>query len=157
MTPAIALLKKKGIAHRIYTYVHDPASPAYGLEAAEKLGLPVACVFKTLIVTLEGQEKGVALVPVHQTLNLKELARVAGVRKVGMASHADAERVTGYVVGGISPLGQKKRLRTFIDHSVQALDPVFVSAGRRGLEVALSPCDLQSLTDAVVAAIAQAD
>lgn len=155
MTPAITLLRKKGIVHAIHSYVHDPASPAYGLEAAEKLGLPTHCVFKTLIVTLDGREHVVALVPVHHTLNLKELARTAHARKAAMALAADAERATGYIVGGISPLGQKKRLRVFIDESAKTLERVFISAGRRGLEIELSPADLAQATGAHYAALSQ--
>lgn len=139
MTPAIDLLKKAKAEHRIYSYEHDPKSASYGLEAAEKLGLEPARVFKTLLACSEKNELLVAVVPVTGSLDLKALAHAANVKKADMADPAAAQRATGYLVGGISPLGQKKRLRTFIDSSAQALPSIFVSAGRRGLEVELAP------------------
>ncbi|MCI0915729.1 Cys-tRNA(Pro) deacylase [Pseudomonas stutzeri] len=139
MTPAIDLLKKAKAEHRIHSYEHDPKSASYGLEAAEKLGLEPARVFKTLLVCSEKNELLVAVVPVTGSLDLKALAHAANVKKADMADPAAAQRATGYLVGGISPLGQKKRLRTFIDSSAQALPSIFVSAGRRGLEVELAP------------------
>lgn len=139
MTPAIDLLKKAKAEHRIHSYEHDPKSASYGLEAAEKLGLEPARVFKTLLACSEKNELLVAVVPVTGSLDLKALAHAANVKKADMADPAAAQRATGYLVGGISPLGQKKRLRTFIDSSAQALPSIFVSAGRRGLEVELAP------------------
>lgn len=139
MTPAIDLLKKAKAEHRIHSYEHDPKSVSYGLEAAEKLGLEPARVFKTLLACSEKNELLVAVVPVTGSLDLKALAHAASVKKADMADPAAAQRATGYLVGGISPLGQKKRLRTFIDSSAQALPSIFVSAGRRGLEVELAP------------------
>ena len=139
MTPAIDLLKKAKAEHRIHSYEHDPKSASYGLEAAEKLGLEPARVFKTLLACSEKNELLVAVVPVTGSLDLKALAHAANVKKADMADPAAAQRATGYLVGGISPLGQKKRLRTFIDSSAQALPIIFVSAGRRGLEVELAP------------------
>ncbi|QUE77138.1 Cys-tRNA(Pro) deacylase [Stutzerimonas stutzeri] len=139
MTPAIDLLKKAKAEHRIHSYEHDPKSASYGLEAAEKLGLEPARVFKTLLACSEKNELLVAVVPVTGSLDLKALAHAAKVKKADMADPAAAQRATGYLVGGISPLGQKKRLRTFIDSSAQALPSIFVSAGRRGLEVELAP------------------
>jgi len=115
MTPALDLLKKVRAEHRIHSYEHDPKAASYGLEAAEKLGLDPAQVFKTLLASSEKGELLVAVVPVVGSLDLKALAHAAGVKKVEMADPAAAQRSTGYLLGGISPLGQKKRLRTFID------------------------------------------
>ncbi|MCF7201993.1 Cys-tRNA(Pro) deacylase [Pseudomonas oligotrophica] len=138
MTPAIDLLKKKGAAHRVLSYQHDPKSASYGLEAAEKLGLDPARVFKTLLACSERNELVVAVVPVAGTLDLKALAQAAGAKKMEMADPQAAQRATGYLVGGISPLGQKKRLRTFIDASARQQPTIHVSAGRRGLELELA-------------------
>jgi len=138
MTPAIDLLKKNRAEHRVHSYQHDPKSASYGLEAAEKLSLDPARVFKTLLASTERNELVVAVVPVAGTLDLKALAQAAGAKKMEMADPAAAQRATGYLVGGISPLGQKKRLRTFIDVSARAHPTVYVSAGRRGLEVELA-------------------
>lgn len=137
MTPAIDLLRKAKAEHAIHSYPHDPKAPSYGHEAADKLGLDPARVFKTLLACSDKQELLVAVVPVAGTLDLKALAAAAGVKKVDMADPQAAQRATGYLLGGISPLGQKKRLRTFIDQSAQAHPTIFVSAGRRGLEVEL--------------------
>ena len=138
MTPAIDLLKKVRAAHTVHSYSHDPKAPSYGLEAAEKLGLAPERVFKTLLAASEKGELLVAVVPVAGTLDLKALAAAAGVKKAEMADPAAAQRATGYLLGGISPLGQKKRLRTFIDASALDFPSIFVSAGRRGLEVELA-------------------
>lgn len=148
MTPAIDLLKKNRAEHRVHSYQHDPKSASYGLEAAEKLGLDPARVFKTLLASTERNELVVAVVPVAGTLDLKALAQAAGAKKMEMADPAAAQRATGYLVGGISPLGQKKRLRTFIDASAQLHASIFVSAGRRGLEVELSAATLAEHTQA---------
>ncbi len=147
MTPGINVAKKAGVAHTVHEYAHDPASESYGLEAAEKLGLPPERVFKTLVVSLDGRELAVGVVPVAAMLSMKQIARAAGAKKAAMADKAEVERVTGYVLGGVSPLGQKKRLKTFIDVSAQQFSSIFVSAGRRGLEIELSPGDLARLTD----------
>jgi Cys-tRNA(Pro)/Cys-tRNA(Cys) deacylase len=138
MTPAIDLLKKARAEHRVLSYTHDPKAASYGLEAAEKLGLDPARVFKTLLAASEKGELLVAVVPVAGTLDLKALAHAAGVKKADMADPAAAQRSTGYLLGGISPLGQKKRLRTFIDESAKQFPSIHVSAGRRGLEVELA-------------------
>lgn len=138
MTPAIDLLKKNRAEHRVLSYSHDPKAASYGLEAAEKLGLEPARVFKTLLAASEKGELLVAVVPVAGTLDLKALAHAAGVKKTDMADPAAAQRSTGYLLGGISPLGQKKRLRTFIDESAKQYPSIYVSAGRRGLEVELA-------------------
>lgn len=153
MTPAIDLLKKAKAEHRVHSYQHDPKAPSYGLEAAEKLGLDPARVFKTLLAATEKGELLVAVVPVAGTLDLKALAHAAGAKKADMADPQLAQRSTGYLVGGISPLGQKKRLRTFIDQSARQYAQIHVSAGRRGLEVALTADSLAALTQAVFADI----
>lgn len=154
MTPGINVAKKAQVAHTVHEYAHDPASESYGLEAAEKLGVPAVRVFKTLVVSLDGRELAVGVVPVSAMLGMKQIARAAGAKKAEMAAPADVARATGYVLGGVSPLGQKKRLRTFIDASAVELPTVFVSAGRRGLEIELNPQDLKTLTGASFADIA---
>ncbi|GLX88018.1 Cys-tRNA(Pro) deacylase [Pseudomonas weihenstephanensis] len=153
MTPALDLLKKVCAPHRVHSYEHDPKAPSYGLEAAEKLGLEPVRVFKTLLASSEKGELLVAVVPVVGSLDLKALAQAAGVKKTEMADPAAAQRATGYLLGGISPLGQKKRLRTFIDSSAQAFTTLYVSAGRRGLEVELAPGVLATQTQATFADI----
>ncbi len=147
MTPALNLAKKHNIAYRVHEYQHDPASESYGLEAAEKLGVPAERVFKTLVAELDNQSLAVGVVPVSAQLNMKLFAKAAGVKKAVMAKPADVERSTGYVLGGVSPLGQKKRLKTVIDSSAQQHQTIYVSAGRRGLEIELSPTDLQKLVN----------
>lgn len=156
MTPAIDLLKKTNADFQVHAYEHDPKTASYGLEAAEKLGLDATRVFKTLLVCSEKNELLVAVVPVVGSLDLKALAHAAKVKKVDMADPAAAQRATGYLLGGISPLGQKKRLRTFIDSSAQDLPSIYVSAGRRGLEVELTAQALAERTSAEFAAIARA-
>ncbi|RRW45156.1 Cys-tRNA(Pro) deacylase [Pseudomonas luteola] len=155
MTPAIDLLKKHKIEHRVLSYVHDPKAASYGLEAADKLGLEPVRVFKTLLAATEKEELLVAIVPVGGSLDLKALAHAASVKKADMANPQVAQRATGYLVGGISPLGQKKRLRTFIDSSAERFSTIYVSAGRRGLEVELSAQALASLTAGQFAEIAR--
>lgn len=148
MTPAINLLKQQRIAHQVLGYEHDPAAASYGHEAVDKLGLDARSVFKTLLAASEKNELLVAIVPVAGHLDLKALAAAAGCKKCEMADKDAAQRATGYLLGGISPLGQKKRLRSFIDNSAQALPVIHVSAGRRGLEVSLAPQDLAGLINA---------
>ena len=155
MTPAINLLKREKIAHTVRSYVHDAHAESYGGEAVDKLGLDPAQVFKTLLASTEAHELLVAIVPVAGQLDLKALAEAAG-KKCEMAAADAAQRATGYLVGGISPLGQKKRLRTFLDASAEALPTLHVSAGRRGLEVELAPADLLRLTAGHFAAIGKA-
>jgi Cys-tRNA(Pro)/Cys-tRNA(Cys) deacylase len=155
MTPAIRLLESQGIAHQVTSYELENGSGSYGLDAARALALPAASVFKTLLAQLDDDRLVVALVPVDASLDLKALAKAAGTRKARMAETATAERATGYLVGGISPLGQKKRLPTFIDESVMNLETIHVSAGRRGLELSLTPNDLIALTAARVADLAR--
>lgn len=153
MTPAINLLKREKIAHTVRSYVHDAHAESYGGEAVDKLGLDPAQVFKTLLASTETHELLVAIVPVAGQLDLKALAEAAGCKKCEMAAADAAQRATGYLVGGISPFGQKKRLRTFLDASAEALPALHVSAGRRGLEVELAPTDLLRLTAGHYAAI----
>jgi Cys-tRNA(Pro)/Cys-tRNA(Cys) deacylase len=132
-------------------YSHDPAAASYGLEAAEKLGVAAEQVFKTLVAEVDGKNLVVAVLPVSHQLSLKKLARAASAKKAVMADPARVERTTGYVLGGVSPLGQKKRLATYIDASAEVLQQVYVSAGKRGLEISLTPQDLQRLTQAAFA------
>ena len=146
MTPAINELNKHGIDHRVHEYAHDPSSQSYGLEAASKLGVDESRVFKTLVVELGTGELAVAIIPVVNKLSMKLLAKAAGAKKAAMADKKDVERSTGYVLGGVSPLGQRKRLRTVLDESAEAFDTIYVSAGRRGLEIELDPAALLRLT-----------
>ncbi|KLV01420.1 hypothetical protein ABT56_22325 [Photobacterium aquae] len=157
MTPAIKLAKKQGINYQVHQYEHDPANTNFGLEAAEALGQDPQQVFKTLLFALNGDPKklAVAVVPVVGMLDLKAAAKAAGGKKADMADPAIAEKTTGYIVGGISPLGQKKRLPTFLDQSAQQFDTICVSAGRRGLEIELAPADLLLLTGGQMAAVAK--
>ena len=152
-TPATNTVAKAKVEHRIHEYRHDPAAPSYGLEAAEQLGVDPAGVFKTLVAEVDGR-LAVAVVPVAARLDLKALAAAAGGRKAVMAEAADAERATGYVVGGISPLGHRKRLPVFLDASMQDPPTVMVSAGRRGLELELAPQDLAGLSGGTFADLA---
>ena len=143
------------MAHRVHAYEHDAGSASYGLEAVDKLQVPPARVFKTLVVGLEGVELAVAVVPVNKQLSMKSLARALGAKKAAMADPQAVERSTGYVLGGVSPLGQKKSLRTVIDQSAETFATIFVSAGRRGLEIELSAQDLCRLLDARFASLQQ--
>jgi len=154
MTPAINAAKKAKIKYTVHEYDHDPAAPSFGIEAAEKLGVPPERVFKTLVVDA-GAGLAVAVVPVLLKLDLKAIAKALGAKKAAMAEVKVVERTTGYVVGGVSPLGQKKRLPTVLDASAQGLDTVFVSGGRRGLDIELAPADLAALTRASFAPIAR--
>lgn len=153
MTPGIEQARRAGIEYRVHQYEHDPDSESWGLEAAQKTGVPAARVFKTLVVELADGKLAVGVVPVSAKLNLKLVARAAGARKAAMARPADVERSSGYVLGGISPLGQKKPLPTFIDESASEFATVFVSAGRRGVEIELAPGDLARLTKASFVAL----
>lgn len=139
-TPAIAAAERAGIPFHVHEYAHDPASESFGLEAAEKLGVEPDRVFKTLVVSVDGR-LAVAIVPVGAQLDLRALGK-----RAAMADSALAESVTGYVKGGISPLGQRKQLPTRLDETAVLFDTIFVSAGRRGLEIELAPGDLLALT-----------
>ncbi|MFJ8857385.1 Cys-tRNA(Pro) deacylase [Streptomyces sp. NPDC102451] len=154
-TPATVALTAAGTAFTVHSYDHDPSSPSYGEEAAEALGVSADRVFKTLVADVDG-ELVVAVVPVAGSLDLKALASAVGGKRSAMADPAAAERTTGYVRGGISPLGQRKRLRTVLDASAGSHATICVSAGRRGLEVELSAADLAALTEATLAPIGRA-
>lgn len=155
MTPAINAAKKAKIPYTIHQYDHDPAVTAYGKEAAEKLGLDEARVFKTLVVELDNGSLAVAVIPVAMMLNMKRVAKAAGAKRAAMADKAAVARTTGYVLGGVSPLGQKKRLPTFIDDSAAPYPTIYVSAGRRGLDIELKPADLAGLTGAKFSPISE--
>ncbi|MGW2487784.1 Cys-tRNA(Pro) deacylase [Streptomyces sp. NPDC001606] len=154
-TPATVALTAAGVDFTVHSYDHDPSHPSYGEEAAEAMGVSPDRVFKTLVAEVDGALV-VGVVPVAGTLDLKALAAAVGGKRAAMADPALAERTTGYVRGGISPLGQRKKLRTVLDDSAKAHPTICVSAGRRGLEVELSPATLATLTDAVLAPIGRA-
>ncbi len=151
-TPATVALERAGVAFTVHAYDHDPRSASYGLEAADALGLDPDAVFKTLLAEVDG-ELVVAVVPVSGQLDLKALASAVGGKRAAMADPAVAERTTGYVVGGISPIGQRRRLRTVVDESASARPAVYVSGGRRGVDLGLDPADLVRVLDAQVARI----
>jgi Cys-tRNA(Pro)/Cys-tRNA(Cys) deacylase len=151
-TPATVALERAGVAFTQHPYDHDPAAASYGLEAAQELGLDPRAVFKTLLADVDGRLV-VGIVPVAGTLDLKALASAVGGKRAAMADPAVAERTTGYVLGGISPLGQRKRLPTVLDASATGLPAIYVSGGKRGLDLGLAPGDLVRLLDAVVAPI----
>ena len=150
------VLERAGVAFEVRAYEHDPGAESYGLEAAAALGVEPARVFKTLLVEADGA-LAVGIVPVDTLLDLKAVAAVLGAKKAVMAQPADAERVTGYVVGGISPLGQRRRLPTVLDASALTHPTVLVSGGRRGLDLELSPRDLLDLVEGTVAPVARRD
>jgi Cys-tRNA(Pro)/Cys-tRNA(Cys) deacylase len=152
-TPATKLLASAGVNFIAHEYAHDPNSSSFGLEAAEKLGVDPNRVFKTLIANVD-ESFAVAIVPVSQQVSLKSLSRALGAKRAAMADPAQAARLTGYVVGGISPLGQKRLLTTVIDLSANDFETILVSGGRRGFDIELSPNDLASLLSAIFAEIA---
>jgi Cys-tRNA(Pro)/Cys-tRNA(Cys) deacylase len=154
-TPATVALTAAGIPFTEHAYTHDPANTNYGLEAASALGLDPDRVFKTLLAEIDG-ELIVAIVPVTGKVDLKRLAAAAGGKRAAMADPAVAERRTGYVVGGISPIGQKTRHRTVLDETAELWDTVYVSGGRRGFDIELAPAELIRATGAVIADIAAA-
>jgi Cys-tRNA(Pro)/Cys-tRNA(Cys) deacylase len=153
-TPATVTLTRAGVPFRLEAYEHDPRAASYGLEAAEALGVDPAVVFKTLLASVDGR-LAVGIVPVQAQLDLKALARALGAGRAVMAEVADAERATGYVAGGISPFGQKRRHPTVLDESALAHGTVYVSAGKRGLDVEVAPVDLVEVTGAIVADISR--
>ncbi|MFS4103890.1 Cys-tRNA(Pro) deacylase [Streptomyces sp. GMY01] len=151
-TPATVALTAAGVDFTVHAYDHDPSHPSYGEEAAEAMGVSPDRVFKTLVADVDGNLT-VAVVPVAGSLDLKALASAVGGKRAAMADPALAERTTGYVRGGISPLGQRKKLPTVLDASATAHATICVSAGRRGLEVELAPQDLAALTNATLAPV----
>lgn len=155
-TPATKALDKAKVGYTLHSYDHDPKADSYGEEAAQALGVEPARVYKTLLAAVEGVKAPavVAVVPVAGRLDLKALAAALGGKRAAMADPTAAERLTGYVLGGISPLGQKRQLPTVVDDSLQQWPTVFCSAGKRGLEIELEPAELIRLTAAVVAPIA---
>ncbi len=155
MTPGINIAKRNNVPHKIHEYSHDESCESYGLEAAEKMGVAKHKVFKTLVVALDHKDLVVAVIPVSSKLSMKHFAKSVGAKKAVMADKLDVERSTGYVLGGVSPLGQKKRLKTIVDMSANNHTTIYVSAGRRGLEIELSPDDLIKLTNGTLAEICQ--
>jgi Cys-tRNA(Pro)/Cys-tRNA(Cys) deacylase len=153
-TRATQLLARLGIAHSIHRYDHDPRHPSFGQEASEALGVPAARVFKTLIADVDGQLT-VAVVPVSGSLDLKALAIAAGGKKAAMADPAQAEKASGYVTGGIAPLGLRRPLPVVVDETALAYPTVFCSAGQRGMEIELAPADLVAAAGASIASIAR--
>jgi len=151
-TPALVILQRSGVDFSVHTYAHDPAAESFGMEAAEALKLDPATVFKTLLAEVDGTST-VAIVPVTGQLDLKGLAAARGGKRARMMDVAAAERMTGYVAGGISPLGQRKALPTVIDASAEGLATVYVSGGQRGLDIGIAPADLLRLTGATYAPI----
>jgi len=151
-TPAVRALAAAGVPFSEHPYEHDPDHPSFGLEAAEALGLDPSSVFKTLLAEVDAVLV-VAVLPVTAQLDLKALAGVVGGKRATLARPGDAERVTGYVVGGISPLGQRKALPTVVDSSAEMLETMYVSGGRRGFDLGLAPADLIALTRATVASV----
>jgi len=153
MTPAIDQLKKLGIAHSLHEYTHDASAASYGLEAATKLGVHADIVFKTLVVETHTNTLAVAVLPVGHQLNLKRMAKAIGAKKVSMANPAAVTRSSGYVLGGVSPLGQKRTLPTVIDESALSHKSMYVSGGHRGLEIELAAQDLATATKATFAGL----
>lgn len=153
-TPATVALTKVQAAFTLHPYEHDPAAQAYGEEAADALGVPYERIFKTLVAEVEGG-LAVAVVPVAAKLDLKALAAALKSKRAVMAEAAKVERVTGYVVGGISPLGQRRQLPTVVDSSALDFETVYFSAGRRGLQIETAPANLVTLTRATTAPIAR--
>lgn len=155
MTPAIDTVKKNNVSYQLHEYVHNTASESYGNEAAQKLNVSADRVFKTLVVSIDSNTLVVAIIPVSAMLSMKLIAKAFNGKKATMALKSDVERSTGYVLGGVSPLGQKNRLCTFIDSSAPQFTSIFVSAGKRGLEIELSPKDLQNITQAKLIELCQ--
>lgn len=154
MTPAILTAKKHNIPHHLHEYEHNSNCESYGEEAVQSLGVKAESVFKTLVIKVD-DELVVAVIPVRNKLSMKLIAKAHQGKKATMALKAEVERATGYVLGGVSPIGQKKRLPTFIDLSAKQLSQVFVSAGKRGLEIELCPQELLKLTNAKMMPICQ--
>jgi Cys-tRNA(Pro)/Cys-tRNA(Cys) deacylase len=148
MTPAIVQLNKLAIHYQLHQYQHEASCKSFGLEAADKLNVNAGCVFKTLVVDVDSQYLAVAIIPVAQTLSLKKIAKVLTAKKVKMADANKVQNSTGYVLGGVSPLGQKKPLKTLLDISAKTLETLFISGGKRGLEIEIAPDALSKLLTA---------
>ena len=154
-TPAVEAAERAGVQYRVHRYVHASDRNEYGIEAVAALGLDAVRVFKTLVITLADGRYAVGVVPVAAMLDIKAVASALGAKHAELAPERDAERVTGYVLGGISPLGQKRALPTVIDTSALSFDTVFVSGGQRGLEIELAPQDLVTIAHATTADVAR--
>ena len=154
MTPAIKHLELNKIDYQLHEYSHQPGVESYGLEAANSLNLSVRQVFKTLIVTDKDGQLYVGVVPVSGTLDLKKMAKALSIKGLALSDSKKAQNATGYIIGGISPLGQKRQLKTVIDQSAFDFSNIYISAGKRGLDLSLSPFDLQQQTNAISANIA---
>ncbi|UZE96294.1 Cys-tRNA(Pro) deacylase [Alkalimarinus alittae] len=155
MTPAINSVEKAKLPFKVHQYEHDSNAASYGEEAAQKLNISASQVFKTLVVALDSGVLAVSVIPVSHQLNLKAMASAVKAKKAKMAEPKAVERSSGYVLGGVSPLGQKKLLKTVIDQQALDFDTIFVSAGRRGLEIELSPNDLAMMLQASFASLAK--
>lgn len=155
MTPAINTVKKLHIPYVVHRYTHDPNHKSFGIEAAEKLGLSPEQIFKTLLIMIDNSTLVVAIIPVERQLNMKLLAKVVGAKKATMANKSDVQKSTGYILGGVSPIGQKKKLPTLLHKTARDLERVYVSAGKRGLEIELSPQDLIKVTGGAFADLCQ--
>jgi Cys-tRNA(Pro)/Cys-tRNA(Cys) deacylase len=153
VTPAVRSVENAGFAFQLLEYDYDASADAIGLQAAQALGRSASTVFKTLIVALDSGELVCAITPSDTRLNLKAIASAAGAKKAELSDPKKAERITGYVVGGISPLGQRKRLRSFIDASAPVLNEIVVNGGQRGLQIVLRPADLILATSAMVVSL----
>jgi Cys-tRNA(Pro)/Cys-tRNA(Cys) deacylase len=153
MTPAIRLLESKGTAFTLHRFEHDPKADSFGEEAAVKLGVSTERLFKTLIAQVDGDELAMAILPVAGKLDLKKLAAALDGKKADLADPKLAEKTTGYVVGGISPLGGRKSLSTLLDETADLFETIYISAGQRGLQIEIAPYELQSLTNARVLSI----
>lgn len=148
MTPAIKLLNKHNVVYTLHQYQHDANCSSYGDEAAQQLKVAPDSVFKTLVIDVDEQYLGVAIIPITHTLSLKKCAQALRAKKVKMAPTAKVQASTGYVLGGVSPLGQKKRLKTLIANQAEKLASIYISGGKRGLEIAIAPTTLGQLLDA---------
>ena len=155
MTPAVIFLQQKGAQFRVLEYSHDQQVDSYGLEAVEKLSLEASTVFKTLVVALDNTEHVVALVPAKNKLSMKQLAKAAKAKKAAMAQVSKVQNMTGYILGGVSPFGQKKHLKTFVDKSAMAHELIYVSGGKRGIELEIAPSLLSEYLGATFVAIAE--